>query len=235
MYVWPVTLPIFTNREDLLLTVGLFDDDTGQAIDISGRTLAASGDFTGSSWTVTDGAIVTTSTSTLKIKDYPIQNEMQALSFVVGTGLGILAGDPITIADLTGLNTMTGYVTSYVASTGAIVCQIGAAFDFEIRGHHHCHDGGYGPEWAVGSAPETPLITALLGSGLSVVELGKIQIRIPASTMAKLRHRTYSASMAVYLGGDTRQIFAATLPIISGGLSTQPFALVSNPNPYGLP
>lgn len=236
MYAWPVLLPVQTNREDLLLTLSLFDDDTGAAIDISGRTLANPGDFTASAWTVTDGGIVTASASTLTIKDYPFGNEMQALALVVGTGLGILAGDPVTIKDTaTGLNTMTGYVTSYVASTGAMVAQIGPSFDFEIRGHHHGCDGGYGLSWAIGDYPDQALITAQLGSGISVVELGKLQVKIPAATMSKLHHRTYSAAMAVYLGQETRQLFVGKLPIVSGGLSSQPFAVASSSNPYGLP
>ena len=65
MYAYPVLLPVFSNREDLVLSVALFDDDTGDPIDLSGRTLAIPGSFTGSNWTVTDGMIVTSSTTTL--------------------------------------------------------------------------------------------------------------------------------------------------------------------------
>jgi hypothetical protein len=94
MYANPILLPEQTNREDLLRTVSLFDDDTGQAIDVSGRTLAAAGDFVGNVWVVTCGTIITASVSQLTIKDYPIQAEMQALALNVGVGLAILAGSP---------------------------------------------------------------------------------------------------------------------------------------------
>src|SRR5580704_1948571 len=137
MYIWPVLLPAQTNREDFLRTVSLFDDDTGLPLDVSGRTLGAPGDFTGASWTLTDGTIITPSVTPLTIKDYPFGNEMQAISPIVGLNLAINAGDFATISDPTGKNTMSGYVTSYAPATGALVMQIGSAFEFEIRGHHH--------------------------------------------------------------------------------------------------
>jgi hypothetical protein len=235
MYAWPVLLPAQTNREDFLRTVSLFDDDTGEAIDVSGRTLALPGDFTANAWTVVSGAVVTASVSALTIKDYPFGNEMQALPLTVGIGLATLAGDPVTIADATGLNTMTGFVTSYVKATGAMVAQIGAAFAFEIRGPHHHEGGGYGASWSVGGGCEAPLIAAQLGNGISVVDVGKLQIRISAATMAKLHHETYGAAMVVYLGGDTRQIFIGKQPILSGGVSTMAITTSATSNPYGLP
>jgi hypothetical protein len=239
MYVWPVTFPVQTNREDLLRTVSLFDDDTGSAIDFSGRTLAAPGDFTGTNWTVTDGTIITTSATSLKIKDYPFGNEMQAIAPIVGLNLGILAGDFATISDPTGKNTMSGYVVSYAPATGALVMQIGSAFEFEIRGHHHHGNGG---EWGysesaadMGVDCSSPLISAQLGNGITVIGLGVLQLRIPAYTMAKLRHRTYGAAMTMFDGSDTRQIFTGKQPIVSGGVATMPIAPAAPLNPYGLP
>src|SRR5258707_15374276 len=105
MYAYPVLLPEITSREDFLRTVSLFDDDTGQAIDLSGRTLALPGDFVGNAWTVTSGTIITASVTPLRIKDYPIGNEMQALALTVGINLAILPGANVTISDATGKNT----------------------------------------------------------------------------------------------------------------------------------
>lgn len=239
MYLNPVLLPQQTNREDLLTTVALFDDDTGDAIDVSGRVLAAPGDFTSNGWVVKSGAVVTASASVLTIKDYPIGNEMQAIAATVGLGLAIAAGAPVTFADAaTGLNTMTGYVTSYAPATGALVAQIGCAFEFEIRGHHHHHGygGGYGSSIAIGSDDcEAPLISAQLGNGISVIDVGKLQIRIPAATMAKLRHRTYGVGMTSFDGYDSRQLFIGRLPIFSGGVNLQPLPAQPATNPYGLP
>jgi hypothetical protein len=238
MYIWPVVFPVQTNREDLLRTISLFDDDTGLAIDVSGRTLAAPGDFTGNNWTITDGTIITNSTTPLTIKDYPFGNEMQAIAPFVGLNLGILAGDFAVISDLTGKNTMSGYVTSYAPATGALVMQIGCSFEYEIRTHHH-HNGG---EWGYSESPadmgiecSSPLISAQLGNGITVVGLGVLQLRIPASTMAKLHYRTYGAAMTLFDGSDTRQLFTGKQPIISGGVATMPIAPAAPSNPYGLP
>jgi hypothetical protein len=239
MYINPVLFPQQTNREDLLRTVALFDDDTGEAIDVSGRVLAAPGDFTAANWVVTSGQVVTASVTPLTIKDYPIGNEMQAIAATVGVGLNISAGAPVTFADAaTGLNTMTGYVTSYAPATGALVAQIGSAFDFEIRGHshHHGYDGGYGASSYIGTDDcEAPLISAQLGNGLTLVDLGYVEIRIPAATMAKLRHRTYGIGMTSYDGYDTRQLFIGKLPIFGGGTRLQPLQTSQPSNPYGLP
>ena len=236
MYAWPVLFPVQTNREDLLRTVSFFDDDTGQAIDLSGRTLAAAGDFTGAAWTVTVGTVITASVTPLTIKDYPFGNEMQAVSLVVGKNLAIAAGAFATISDATGLNTMFGYVTSYAPSTGVLVMQIGCAFEFEIRGHHDHSTFDYSESSSdIGVDTVSPLITAQLGNGITVVGLGVLQIRIPASTMAKLRHRTYGAAMTLFDGYDSRQAFVGKLPIVGGGVATMPIALPAVSNPYGLP
>ena len=221
MYANPILLPQFSNREDISLTLSLFDDDTGDPIDLARRRLAVPGDFVGNNWTVTSGNTVTASVSAVTIKDYPVGNEMQAIPLLVAPGLAILAGDPVTISDATGLNTLTGYVTSYVAATGAMVVQIGCAFEFEIRGSHHHHDGGFGASWAIGESGGFPIISAQLGNGISVVDLGVLLLRIPASTAAKLHHKTYGAAMTMYDGADTRQLFIGKLPILSGGVATR--------------
>ena len=238
MYAWPVLLPAQSNREDFLRTISLFDDDTGEALDVSGRTLAAPGDFVGNAWTVTVGAIVTASVTQLTIKDYPFGNEMQAISPVVGQNLAIAAGARVTIADATAKNTMTGYVTSYAPATGAMVVQVGSAFEFEIRGHAH-HDGygdGYGSSSHIGEdCVGGPIISAQLGNGITVVDVGVMQIRIPASTISKLHHKTYGAAMTLFDGYDTRQLFVGKQPIVSGGVTTMPLPVPSTSNPYGLP
>jgi hypothetical protein len=239
MYATPVLFPEQTNREDFLRTLSLFDDDTGEALDVSGRTLANPGDFTGSNWTVTDGTIITNSVTPLTIKDYPFGNEMQAIALTVGLNLAVLAGDRVTITDVNPLNSMSGYVTSYAPSTGALVCQIGSNFDLEIRAHHD-HHGGFGGGYSesssdIGVGSSGPIITAQLGNGITVVGLGVVQVRIPASTIFKLRHRTYNVGMIMTDGQDTRQMFIGKQPILSGGVSTAPFAQPSAANPYGLP
>lgn len=235
MYANPVLLPETSNREDLLLTVSLFDDYTGAPLDLARRTLANAGDFTGNAWTVTIGSIVTASNSQITITDYPIGNETLALALTVGTDLAIDIGDPVVIADPTGNNSLTGYVTSYAPATGALICQIACALQFEIRPQQAGHGSGYGSSSMIGAdACAGPVIAAQLGNGITLVDLGVAQVRIPEVLMQKLRHRTYSAFMALYDGADTRQLFVGKLPIISGGLSVASFQ-VQPSNPYGLP
>jgi hypothetical protein len=216
MYIDRLLLPEFSNREDLLVTVSLFDDDTVSPIELSGRTLAAPGNFTGNNWTVTDGGIITSSVTPLTIPDFPIGNQLTAVAFIVGINLGIIPGDPIMIADPTGKNTMVGYVTNYVAATGAIVCQIGTTFQFEIRSGRHWTGDDY-QVFAVDSS--TPIITAALGNGLTIVDIGVVQVRVAELTMRKLHHRTYGAFMTVTDSVDTRQVFIGRLPMQWGGVS----------------
>jgi hypothetical protein len=191
--------------------------------------LAIPGAFTGSNWTVTDGSIVTTSTTPLTIPDYPIGNQLLAVSLTVAPNLLINGGDLITIADPTGLNAMTGYVTSYAISTGALVCQIGTAFEFEIRreGPHDWRHG-YSVFYDIGTYPAWgPIITAQLGNGIQLTGVGQINIMIPAVSIARLHLATYLASMNMTDSINTRQIFVAQLPIVFGGVSR---AVMPNPS-----
>lgn len=118
-----------------------------------------------------------------------------------------------------------------------MVVQAGVAFEFEIRGDHtHDHGGGYGASSYIGSGGcEAPLISAQLGNGLTLIDLGKIEIRIPAATMAKLRHRTYGLGMTAYDGYDSRQLFIGRLPVFGGGTRLLPLQSQSSSNAYGLP
>jgi hypothetical protein len=221
VYINPVLLPQVSNREDFLLTVSIFDDDTGNPADLSGRTLATAGNFTAAKWTVIDGPIVTTSTSSLTIPDFPIGSSVVTLSLTVGTGLGIIGGDFITIADLTGLNTMSGYVATYSPTTGALVCQIGMAFEFEIRTLDPRRHGGNGFSTFgdVGVVSQSaPRIAAQLGNGITIVDIGVIQILIPAAQLQILRSKTYMASLTMSDGINTRQPFIGRLPVLYGGV-----------------
>src|SRR5260370_40968240 len=99
MYLARTLLAPRSNREDFLETFGLFDDDTGQPIKLDGCTTANGQAFTASAWTVTDGLIVTTSSTPITIPAFPIGNQVSALALTVVIDLNILAGDPAAIAD----------------------------------------------------------------------------------------------------------------------------------------
>lgn len=241
MYQFTTVLPPFSNREDYLLTIGLNDDDTLAPIDLSGITLANTGaNFTASAWTVTDGGIITPSTTPITIPMFPVTggtagNNLTALSLTVGAGLAIKAGDPVTIKDTaTGLNSVTGYVTSYNANTGAIVVQVGWTFQFEIRrGGPRNSGAGYIPWWDWGTPDDLgPLLTASWSNGfLSLIDKNLIQILIPESSMRTLGNTgvfapsegdapgTYKAALTGTDGVNTRQFLVASQPIYYGGVT----------------
>ena len=225
MYIDRLLLSQVTNREDLYLTVGIYDDDTGIPIDLDRATTSSLiSPYTGSAWTVTDGAIVTTSASTFTIPVFPIINQLSSLSITVGLGLGILAGDVVKIADTaTGANFVTGYVLSYSPTTGALTAQIGMTMEFEIRysGPRNLNIDDYSAFFYVGQVlTSPPLVSAALGTGISIIDLGMILIRIPESTMRQFERRSYQAALTMFDGYDTRQIFVAELPIGYGGVTT---------------
>src|SRR6516225_7539586 len=93
----PVLLPPVSNREDLLISVSIFDDDTGDPINLSSTVTASGMPFSGSNWVVTDGPIATTSATPLTIPTPPIQDELTALMLTVGTNLAIVPGDAVKI------------------------------------------------------------------------------------------------------------------------------------------
>jgi hypothetical protein len=224
IYQWPLSLPVFTNREDLLITGSIADDFTGSFINLNGITLAFASGFTGSAWTVTDGLISTSSVTSITIPGFPSGNQLSSLLLTVGVGLNILVGDPIVITDTpTGLNTMTGYVISYTPSNGALNVQIGFTFEFEIRRRRDQQwtDSGYTTWYDIGVEPDFgPLLSASLGTGITVTDVGFYQILIPESKVKTLTSGgTYMASLTITDSVNTRQIFLAELPILKGGVT----------------
>ena len=223
MYIDRLRLARRTNREDFYETVSLFDDDTGAALKLDGCFVNGASAFTAAAWTVTDGAIATTSATSITIPVFPIGGTLSALALTVGAGLGILAGDPVKIADTaTGLNYMLGYVVSYVAATGALVVQIGVTFQFEIRtgGPRNWNIDDFSPFFYVGQVLQTPpILSASLGNGITHIDTGVIQVRVAESSFRQLNRRTYQAALTMTDSIDTREIFVAELPVGYGGVT----------------
>ena len=223
MYINPVLFPQFSNREDFLATISLYDDDTFQLLNLHQCQTASGSPFTASAWTVVDGAITTTSATAITIPAFPIGAQLSALNLTVDAGLAILPGDAVTISDTaTGLNTMTGFVTSYTSSSGSLTCQIGWTYQFEIRKMPPNWQPGLGyiSWYDFGVAEQAPILQASLANGeITVVDMGTLQIRIPESTFRTLRSGTYAANMTGTNGQDTRQLFIGRLPTIWGGVS----------------
>ena len=225
----PVFLHPVSNREDLLLTISIWDDDTGDPINLSATVTASGMSFTAFGWEVITGPSSTFYPGQLTVPAPPIGNELSALTIPLGAGLGnfIKPGQPVKIADdATGLNYMLGIITSYDNVNGTLVCQIGNSFQFEIRSEAPRNASGYGsyggytPYYGAGTINETnPLIKAALGTGLTIVDLGVIQILILESTMRRLHLTTYGAYMTMFDGTNTRQVLIANLPVLYGGVT----------------
>jgi hypothetical protein len=222
----PIFLPPVSNREDLLISISIFDDDTGQPVNLSGTVTARGAPFSGANWVVTDGPIATTSITLLTIPVPPIGGQTSG-TLVVPPGLGMLGGDAVKIADPTGLNYMLGTVSSYNNATGLLVCQIGSTFQFEIRRGPPRNDGsGYVPWYDFGTPDDQgPLLSAALGTGITIVDIGYLQVLIPAVIFQQLNIGTFMASMTMSDGVATRQVFLANLPVLYGGVRTSTSAI----------
>jgi hypothetical protein len=106
-----------------------------------------------------------------------------------------------------------------------LICQIGSSFQFEIR-HKGPHDGGYSgngysAQYLIGTYPNCgPILTAALGTGVSIVDVGRLQVLLPESLTRKLHNRSYLASMTMADGTpNTRQLFIGQLPVQYGGVT----------------
>ena len=83
------------------------------------------------------------------------------------------------------------------------------------------HSNGFSPFGGLTGVVSdgAPEIVASLAQGISIVDVGFIQISIPESRMKALRPGTRRASMTMTDSVNTRQLFIAQLPIISGGVT----------------
>jgi len=232
MYMVPVQFPQITNREDFISTNAVYDDQLNQPINLTGTVLASNlAPFTASNWVVTDGAIATTSSTTLTIPVPPIGSQLLAVTLTVGTNLGILPGDPIKISDAPGTNYMLGYVTSYTKSTGTLVCQIGVSFQFEIRGDSAGTYSGYSANYDWGLPNDQgAILRATLGNGITIVDQGyfiimipEVQFRgildIPYNSQSNTVSRTLMASLTMTDSVNTRQLYIGRLPVLFGGVT----------------
>jgi hypothetical protein len=207
-----------SNREDFVLPLSLFDDELNQPINLAG--IVGSGTF--SAWSVGNGRVAASSATPITVPQYPIGNQLSALALTVGTGLAIAAGDPLTIADaVTGKNQMSGYVLSYAAASGALVAQIGVTFQFEIRKAGPKNPGTGYISWYDFGTPDNigPLLSASLGNGIFITDLGVIQITIPERLVRKLEGGTYLCGLTMTDSVNTRQLLVASLPVVRGGVT----------------
>lgn len=221
MYGYPVAITPFSNRETYQMFVRVADDDTGEVANLAG--IIGAGTF--SSWIVRAGAVITSSNTTITIPTFPHGNDVVALALTVPLALNINANDPVVLTDLSAVNQMIGYVTSYSKTTGALVVQIGCTFQWEVRAKGPRRDpfDGYTPfaNPGIGTLNEGgPLLTASLADGkILYVEPGVLQIQIPETETRRMGLGTYTVGMTLSDSQVTKQVFIADLPFIYGGVT----------------
>lgn len=77
----------------------------------------------------------------------------------------------------------------------------------------------YGVSYYDDTVYGNPVITLSLGSGLTVIDLGQLEVLITAAQMRGLCAGTYSIALTASDDTDTRQIFLGFLPVLFGGVS----------------
>lgn len=220
MFQNPTLFPQVTNRESWSPIISLFDDDTGEPINLTYTT--GTGAF--SSWVVAVSSTLqgTTLFSTNSASSLLIGTGV--LNAVVGTALAIIPGQFVAFTALTGTASMMGVVNSYNASTGALQFTVSTmAVALEIRrdrfGSGQRNDTGYVNFFDYGNVDDWgPLISLSIGNGITIVDIGTLQVYVSEAQMRGLSGRTHivAAVLTSADGIDARQLFLGRLPVLDG-------------------
>lgn len=212
MYQPSTIFPAVTTRESWSQLIGVYDDATGEPVNLSNT----SGQGTFSAWAVQIAAslygapiISTTSANALTIGN-------DAFSDVIAPDLNIQPGQYVTyVAQSDTTNWMTGQVTSYDSTSGQINFTIATvAIELEIR-----RAEGHGANYMLGPYDwGSPILTASIGNGISIVDVGIFQVYFSETDFRSLGSGMHSvaATMASADGIDVRQLFLGRLPVFSG-------------------
>ncbi len=220
MYQQQTQFPPITNRESWTQLIGIYDDDTGAPINLSNTSGA--GTFT--QWAVQTSATLygTTLLSTTSSTSLTIGNG--TFNDVIATGLAILPGQFVTYtSQVDTTKWMTGRVVSYNSGTGAIQFTVVAvSIQLEIRRKNNRQGmwgDAYGPpgDWG-GYDSSGPILTASIGNGITIVDIGIIQVYFSETSFRQLARGEHSvaATLASSDGIDVRQLFLGLLPVFDG-------------------
>lgn len=128
--------------------------------------------------------------------------------------------NPLLFPAITNRESWTQTMSINDADTGDPVDLSAVTFQLEVRRFRHGHGGGgYGTSYsAVGEydGGGGPVITASLGDGITVIDLGVFQVYLPESKIRSLPPDTYSVACTISDGDDTRQLFLGRLPVLAG-------------------
>lgn len=209
-----------TNRESWSPIISLFDDDTGKPINLT-YTLG-SGTF--ASWNVDVSATLQGAALFSSNSSSSLTIGTGVFNAVLPAGLAIVPGQFVTFTALTGTGVMMGVVNSYNASTGAIQYTVSTmTVALEIRrdrfGTGQRNDTGYVNFFDYGNVDDWgPIISLSLGNGITIIDVGTLQVYIAESQMRQLAGRTHivAAVLTSADGIDARQLFLGRLPVLDG-------------------
>jgi hypothetical protein len=216
--------PAITTRESWSQLIGVYDDDTGDPINLTNT----SGQGTFASWAVQISAtlygaalINTTSLTSLTIGNGPF-------TATIPSGLAITPGQFVKfLSQANNTNWMQGQITAYNPATGVISFNIATvSIELEIRriSRHGSdfRDSGYGANYTLGSYDwGAPILSASIGNGITIVDRGIFQIYFSETQFRSLGSGMHSvaATLASADGIDVRQLFLGRLPVLSGNVT----------------
>lgn len=221
----PVQFPEITNRESWSPLIGIYDDSTGEPINLSNT----GGVGAYANWVVQTSAalygttILTTSSASSLTVGSGVQNA------VLPTGLAIIPGQYVNfLYQPDNTQFMAGIVNSYNSATGAIQFTVATmTMQLEIRRIRNAGDGygldGYSDTYGEWGSVEcnAPILSASIGNGISIVDIGIIQIYFSETSMRSLGRGMHSvaSTLASSDGVDVRQLFLGRLPVFFGGVT----------------
>lgn len=218
MYQHPVLFQQITNRESWSPTIGLYDDDTDEPLNLTNTQ--GIGTFAAWSAQVSDdlnGPVLLTTISSTSLE---IGQGTQ--SATVAIGLDITAGQFVKfLYQLDTTKWMQGEVTSYDSVSGALVFEVSSvAVVLEVRrAKDPRNNSGYIPYYDFGSVEtDGPILTAAIGDGIEIIDTGVLQVNFTRDDMRTLCPGTYIVGCTLESsdGLDVRQLFVGRLPVLSG-------------------
>lgn len=129
--------------------------------------------------------------------------------------------NPVLLPQVTNRESMTLPIGVNDAVTGDPIDLTGCTIDLAI----------YAPRQSAGSAWDGystsfddnysncgPILTASIGSGITVVDVGVFQVYFSAASMRTLSPKTYDVGCVITRDIDARQLFLGRLPVFFGNV-----------------
>lgn len=131
--------------------------------------------------------------------------------------------NPVLFPQITNRESWSWLMKLVDDDTGEPLDLSGLTFNCEVRRKQNNPSldvTGYTPFYDYGSIDDAgAVLTLALGSGLTVIDLGQLQLSITVAQMRTLAPATYSIALTASSTDDTRQIFLGDLPVLFGGVS----------------